>query len=179
MAVPVEAPLLSKSFFHWLRFSVYGNPIGQSPLAYRLFFLANQQQTLFPYIFCWCPVNTGQAKHTLSIIPWLEDDLESTIEIIVMQIIGEIAFRKHLRKINLYPMSLEPKGLLSLIELPDFIEYLYKINSRKKTRMIQQYIDLLSFSTFRISFITSKKSIQGKKQDESSGLKHNKYFAYF
>jgi hypothetical protein len=64
------------------------------------------------------------------------DDLESTIEIIVMQIIGEIAFRKHLRKINLYPMSLEPKGLLSLIELPDYIEYLYKINSRKKTRAI-------------------------------------------
>jgi hypothetical protein len=64
------------------------------------------------------------------------DDLESTIEHIVMQIIGEIAFRKHMREINLHQMPLEPKGLLSLIELPDFIGYLYKINSRKKTRMI-------------------------------------------
>jgi hypothetical protein len=64
------------------------------------------------------------------------DDLESTIEYIVMQIIGEIAFRKHMREINLYPMALEPKGLLSLIELPDFIDYLYKINSRKKTRQV-------------------------------------------
>jgi hypothetical protein len=64
------------------------------------------------------------------------DDLESTIEYIVLQIIGEIAFRKHMREINLYPMPLEPKGLLPLIELPDFIDYLYEINSRKKTRQI-------------------------------------------
>jgi hypothetical protein len=64
------------------------------------------------------------------------DDLESTIEYIVMQIIGEIAFHKHLREINLHQMPLEPKGLLPLIELPDFIDYLYKINSRKKTRII-------------------------------------------
>ena len=64
------------------------------------------------------------------------DDLESTIEFIVMQIIGEIAFRKHMRQINLHPMPLEPIGLLSLIELPDFIEYLYKINSRRKTKTL-------------------------------------------
>ena len=64
------------------------------------------------------------------------EDLEATIEYIVMQIIGEIAFRKHMREINLHPMPLEPKGLLSLIELPDFIEYLYQINSRKKPRRI-------------------------------------------
>ena len=64
------------------------------------------------------------------------EDLEATIDYIVTQIIGEIAFHKHIRQINLYPMPLEPVGLLLLIELPDFIEYLYKINSRKKTRMI-------------------------------------------
>lgn len=64
------------------------------------------------------------------------DDLESTIDYIVMQVIGEIAFRKHMREINLHQMPLEPKGLISLIELPDFIDYLYKINSRKKTRQI-------------------------------------------
>lgn len=64
------------------------------------------------------------------------DDLESTIEFIVMQIIGEIAFRKHIREINLHPMPLESIGLLSIIELPDFIDYLYQINSRRKTRKV-------------------------------------------
>jgi hypothetical protein len=64
------------------------------------------------------------------------DDLESNIDWIVMHILGEIAFRKHIKEILLHQMPLEPKGLLSLIELPDFIDYLYKINSRKKTRMI-------------------------------------------
>jgi hypothetical protein len=64
------------------------------------------------------------------------EDLESTIEFLVMQIIGKIAFRKHMREINLRQMPMEPKGLLSLIELPDFIDYLYKINSRKKTRQV-------------------------------------------
>ena len=64
------------------------------------------------------------------------DDLKATIEYIVMQILGEIAFHKHMREINLHPMPLEPVGLLPLIELPDYIAYLYQINSRKKTRFI-------------------------------------------
>ena len=64
------------------------------------------------------------------------DDLKSNIDWIVMQIVGEIAFRKHIKEIILNQMPLEPGGLLPLIELPDFIDYLYKINSRKKTRCI-------------------------------------------
>jgi hypothetical protein len=64
------------------------------------------------------------------------EDLKHNIDWIVMQVIGEIAFRKHIREINLHQMLLEPSGLLSLIELPDFIAYLYQINSRKKTRLI-------------------------------------------
>ena len=63
-------------------------------------------------------------------------DLKSNIDWIVMQIVGEIAFRKHIKQIQLNQMPLEPIGLLSLMELSDFIEYLYKINSRKKTRQI-------------------------------------------
>ena len=39
------------------------------------------------------------------------EDLESNIDWIVMQIIGEIAFRKHIRQILLHPMTLEPIGL--------------------------------------------------------------------
>ena len=64
------------------------------------------------------------------------EDLKHNIDWMVMQIIGEIAFRKHIKQIQLNQMPLEPIGLLSLMELSDFIEYLYKINSRKKTRLI-------------------------------------------
>jgi hypothetical protein len=53
-----------------------------------------------------------------------------------MQVIGEIAFRKHIKEIQLNQMPVEPIGLLPLIDLPDFIAYLYKINSRRKTRML-------------------------------------------
>ncbi len=49
---------------------------------------------------------------------------------------NEITFRKRIKYIELNQMPLEPKGLLSLMELPDFIEYQYKINSRKKTILI-------------------------------------------
>jgi hypothetical protein len=62
-------------------------------------------------------------------------DLKSNIDWIVMFIIGEIAYRKHIKEIRLHQIPLEPKGLLNLIELSDFIDYLSKINSRKKTRM--------------------------------------------
>jgi len=64
------------------------------------------------------------------------ENLKDNIVWIVMQIIGEIAFRKHIKFIQLKQMPLEPIALLSLFELPDFIDYLYKINSRKKTRQI-------------------------------------------
>jgi hypothetical protein len=64
------------------------------------------------------------------------DDLKLNIDWILMQIIGEIAFRKHIKQIQLNQLPLEPKGLLCIIELPEFIDYLYKINSRKKTRQV-------------------------------------------
>lgn len=64
------------------------------------------------------------------------DDLKHNVDWIVMQIIGEIAFRKHIKEIQLHQMSLEPIGLLALVELSDYIAYLYQINSRKKTRFI-------------------------------------------
>jgi hypothetical protein len=64
------------------------------------------------------------------------DSLQPNIDWIVMHILGEIAFRKHISEIHLHQMPLEPVGLLPLIDLPDFIAYLYKINSSRKTRMI-------------------------------------------
>jgi len=64
------------------------------------------------------------------------DDLKSNIDWIVMQIIGEIAFRKHIKQIQLNQLPFDANGLLPLMELPDFINYLYQINSRKKTRQV-------------------------------------------
>lgn len=63
-------------------------------------------------------------------------DLKSDFICIVQFIIGEIAYRKHIKDFQLHPMPLESKSLLPLIELPYLIAYLYKINSRKKTWMI-------------------------------------------
>ena len=63
-------------------------------------------------------------------------DLKPNINWIVMQVIGEIAFRKHIKEIHIHQMPLKPIGLLPLIDLPDFIDYLYQINSRRKTRIV-------------------------------------------
>jgi hypothetical protein len=64
------------------------------------------------------------------------ENLKAVIDWIVMLVIGEIAFRKHIKQVQLNQIPLEPKGLLNLIELADFIDYLNQINSRKKTRLI-------------------------------------------
>jgi hypothetical protein len=64
------------------------------------------------------------------------DHLESSVDYIIMQVIGEIAFRKHIKEIHIHQMPLKAIGLLPLIELPDFIAYLYKINSSRKTRIV-------------------------------------------
>jgi predicted kinase len=64
------------------------------------------------------------------------DSLKPNIDWIVMHILGEIAFRKHISEIHLHQMPFEPIGLLPLIDPPDFIAYLYKINSRQKRRII-------------------------------------------
>ena len=56
-----------------------------------------------------------------------------------MEVIGEIAFRKHIKKIEFFDIPEATNGLLSLIELPEYIDYLYKINARQKTRIIQNF----------------------------------------
>jgi hypothetical protein len=64
------------------------------------------------------------------------DGLKEDINWIVMCIIGEIAYFKNIKEINLHPIPVEPFGLLSLLDLTNYIDYLYQINSRKKTRLI-------------------------------------------
>ena len=63
-------------------------------------------------------------------------DLVHHIHWIVMQVLGEVNYRKHIREIQLHQMPLKPEGLLDITELPDFIVYLYPINSRRKTRPV-------------------------------------------
>jgi hypothetical protein len=62
--------------------------------------------------------------------------MEYKIHFNVLLILGEMVFYKHIATIHLYPMPLEPSGLLPLVELPDLIAHLYQINSRKRTRII-------------------------------------------
>ena len=64
------------------------------------------------------------------------EELERDLKFLVMEIIGEIAFRKHIKHIEIDQTPRSINGLLPLIELPDYIDYLYKINARQKTRMI-------------------------------------------
>ncbi len=64
------------------------------------------------------------------------DEIENDLKYLVMEVIGEIAFRKHIKNIKYNKLPKATNGLLSLIELPAYIDYLYKINSRQKTRII-------------------------------------------
>lgn len=64
------------------------------------------------------------------------EEIKSNLKYLVMEVIGEIAFRKHIKNIDFFELPEETNGLLSLIELPDYIDYLYKINSRQKTRVL-------------------------------------------
>lgn len=63
-------------------------------------------------------------------------EIDIDLKYLVMEVIGEIAFRKHIKNIEFLELPEATQGLLSLIELPEYIDYLYKINSRQKTRMI-------------------------------------------
>ena len=60
------------------------------------------------------------------------DEIENNLKYLVMEVIGEIAFRKHIKKIEFLKLPEATNGLLSLIELPDYIDYLYKINTNQK-----------------------------------------------
>lgn len=64
------------------------------------------------------------------------DNLLLEIEFIVMETIGEIAFKKHIKKIELAQSPQYKSGLLNLVELPFFIDYLCTINSRVKLRIL-------------------------------------------
>ena len=58
--------------------------------------------------------------------------LEKNIEILLFIILGEIDFKKHIEQIQFTQFETTIPGLLNLIELPEYIDYLYQINSRSQ-----------------------------------------------
>lgn len=82
-------------------------------------------------------VATKQLKLTIYLPNYNEIDaieqLYDDIKWLLMEIIGEINYRRHIKYFELNQMPQNPNGLLDLIELQEYIDYLYKINSRKKT----------------------------------------------
>lgn len=67
------------------------------------------------------------------------EELQNDLKFLVMEVIGEIAFRKHIKLIEIDQLPQPCNGLLPLIELPDYIDYLYKINSKGSTRIISSF----------------------------------------
>jgi len=67
------------------------------------------------------------------------EELENDLKFLVMEVIGEIAFRKHIKLIEIDQLPQLFNGLLPLIELPDYIYYLYKIKSKGTTNIISSF----------------------------------------
>lgn len=61
--------------------------------------------------------------------------MEDAILFATVIVIGEIAFKKHLKQIEIKPITKELNGLLPLIELDEFISYLYKCMEYKRIKI--------------------------------------------
>jgi hypothetical protein len=60
------------------------------------------------------------------------EDLKTEIEWIVLLIVGEIAYHRHIKAIELSQLPLGPNPFLPLVELVDLIESVSGIDSRRK-----------------------------------------------
>lgn len=49
--------------------------------------------------------------------------------------LGEVNFKKHIKEVHFKPLPRNTNGLLSLSELPEFIDYLAKINYSRKLKI--------------------------------------------
>ena len=61
---------------------------------------------------------------------------KSDLDFLVYFILGEVNYKKHIKKIIYKPMPQKNSGLLALAELPEFIEYLVKINYNRKLKIL-------------------------------------------
>lgn len=64
------------------------------------------------------------------------EDFHETVSFILMEIVGEINYKNHIKDFELKPRLPDQIGLLDIIELQEYIDYLYKINSRNQARFI-------------------------------------------
>jgi hypothetical protein len=61
--------------------------------------------------------------------------MQNAILFIIMFVIGEIAFKKHLKEIEIKSTTIIPNGLLPLIELDEYIAYLYSSMAYKRIKI--------------------------------------------
>jgi hypothetical protein len=81
--------------------------------------------------------NTTTKKIDITIFhPYKESEkMQNAILFIIMFVIGEIAFKKHLNEIEFKPYEQLPTGLLQLIELEEYIMYLYSCMAYKRVKL--------------------------------------------
>jgi hypothetical protein len=81
--------------------------------------------------------NTTTKKIDITIFhPYKESEkMQNAILFVVMFVIGEIAFKKHLRNIEIKPLINNSNGLLQLIEIDDYIKYLYTSMAYKREKL--------------------------------------------
>jgi hypothetical protein len=65
-----------------------------------------------------------------------DPETDENLSFLLSTIIGEIAFHKHLKAVTFKQTPTTTSSLEPLITLQDYINYLYTINSRRKTRAI-------------------------------------------
>jgi hypothetical protein len=80
--------------------------------------------------------NTTTKKIDITIFhPYKDSDkMQNAILFIVMFVIGEIAFKKHLNEIEIKSTNIIPNGMLPLIELEEYIAYLYSSMAYKRIK---------------------------------------------
>lgn len=78
--------------------------------------------------------NTATKKVVLII--YVPESLEKfNLSYLLYFTLGEVNFKKHIKEVHFKPLPRNTNGLLSLSELPEFIDYLAKINYSRKLKI--------------------------------------------
>jgi hypothetical protein len=78
--------------------------------------------------------NTATKKVVL--IVYTPESLEKfNLSFLLYFILGEVKYKKHIKEVYFKPLPKNTNGLLSLSELPEFIDYLAKINYSRKLKV--------------------------------------------